>query len=92
MQCELCGISDKRLLEKHHYYGRNVSPKTMRLCKNCHFLVSKYQNEVEVDQRKKGASNNELAAFAIISIGALYSVMGDILMGIGGEILNETKN
>jgi hypothetical protein len=87
--CEICGITDKRVLEKHHYYGRNISPKTLTLCKNCHFLITRKQNELQPGKRSRNTPKNELESFAMVSIGALISVIGDMMVTLGEYPIKE---
>lgn len=82
-ECFGCGEQKRELLENHHVLGKNYALETVRLCKNCHFLVTKAQNTVSPRRRSKKAAKTDLEAFAFISIGALFSLMGEIFTEAG---------
>ena len=43
--CVVCSHGDPLDLELHHIAGRANSPVLVSLCRNCHYRISKVQNE-----------------------------------------------
>lgn len=89
--CAFCGEDNEKLLEKHHVFGRNTSPEILDLCKNCHYLITLEQNKINPRRRSKKAAKTDLEAFAFVSVGALFSVMGEILTEAGKIYYRDIK-
>lgn len=90
-KCALCGVNDSRLLEKHHTDGKNFSPDTVLLCKNCHYKITYEQNKITPKRRSKNATINDLVNFMLISEGVLFNEMGRVLKDTGEELNKISK-
>lgn len=90
-KCVLCGVNDNRLLEKHHTDGKNFSPNTVLLCKNCHYKITYEQNKITPKRRSKNATINDLVNFMLISEGVLFNEMGRVLKDTGEEFNKISK-
>ena len=91
--CFICGENNPQLIENHHIFGRNYSPVIIPLCKNCHFLQTREQNKISPKKRSKNASENELEQFMLVSVGALFKLMGETLIELGGgDLINGEQN
>jgi hypothetical protein len=87
LACVVCEEDDPDLIEMHHVDGRNNSEWKKPLCKNHHFKVTLKQNKVSPKARSKATSLQNLRAFNIISIGALVVELGNRLIKIGYEMV-----
>ena len=67
--------------------GRNNSDWEIPLCKNCHTKITAEQNKVSPKVRSKEAPLQSQRAFNIISIGALLRDLGDGLIDIGWDVI-----
>ncbi|WP_321431132.1 HNH endonuclease signature motif containing protein [uncultured Methanolobus sp.] len=85
--CIVCGEDNPDVIEMHHVDGRNNSDWIEPLCKNCHFKVTSKQNRIKPKARSKNTSLQNLRAFNIISIGALAVELGNRLMKVGYEMV-----
>ena len=90
--CELCGESDIRLLENHHIFGKNFSPKIMLLCKNCHYKITHEQNKIAPKRRSQKASEKEKLAFTFLSIGVLIEEIGRTIKETGNILFEQDIN
>ena len=90
--CELCGESDIRLLEKHHIFGKNFSPKIMLLCKNCYYKIAHEQNKITPKRRAQNTSEKEKLAFAFLSIGVLIEEIGKTIKETGNILFEQDIN
>ena len=85
LRCIECAEDDPIVIELHHPYGRNNSEKTVPLCKNCHFKVTKQQNKLPRNVRLSTESREEKIRFILVSVGALLEDIGKQLRMIGLE-------
>ncbi|WP_292463472.1 HNH endonuclease signature motif containing protein [Methanolobus sp.] len=85
--CVVCGEDDPEVIEMHHVEGRNNSDWIEPLCKNCHSKITTKQNRVSPKARSSNASLQNLRAFNIISIGALVVELGNSLINVGYEMV-----
>lgn len=85
LACSKCGVDDANLIEMHHVDGRNNSDWEIPLCKNCHTKITAEQNKASPKVRSKDAPLQNQKAFNIISIGALLRDLGDGLIDIGWD-------
>lgn len=87
LACLECGENDPNVIEIHHVDGRNNSDWEIPLCKNCHTKVTAEQNKESPKVRSKDASLMNKRAYRIISNGALLRDIGDGLIDIGREMV-----
>ncbi|NPE28391.1 HNH endonuclease [Methanococcoides sp. SA1] len=85
--CFNCVEDNPEVIEMHHVDGRNNSDWIIPLCKNCHTKITAEQNKISPKKRSKKASSENLAAFNIISIGALLELIGKRLGDLGREMI-----
>lgn len=87
ISCVECGEDNPNLIEMHHVDGRNNSDKEIPLCKNCHTKITAEQNKESPKVRSKKASLMNKRAYRIISNGALLRDLGDGLIDLGRELV-----
>jgi 5-methylcytosine-specific restriction endonuclease McrA len=85
--CVECGEDNPTVIEMHHVDGRNNSNWEIPLCKNCHTKVTAEQNKESPKVRSKDATLLNKRACRIISNGALLRDIGDGLIEIGREMV-----
>lgn len=85
--CVGCGRDLSSGFENHHIIGRNNSDWTEPLCKHCHYEITLEQNRLSPKARSTGASLQNKRAFSLISIGALLRRIGQHLINLGIEMV-----
>jgi len=89
-KCSICEDRDDvvNLLEKHHWLGRKLSDICIWLCKNCHSVVTHYQNKL-LTKVRKSRKNRHMTIFAVASIGGLLVVIGKKLLWLADRLARE---
>ena len=90
-RCLVCGEANPVLLERHHLYGRKNSDELVWLGKNCHYLVSYYQNRLPRLVRSNPFTDKERLAFILTTNGALLERQGAYLRVLGEKMSRDEK-
>ena len=79
--CVACGHDDQLDLELHHIAGRENSPVLVSLCRNCHYRISKVQNEQwPEDWYKKKNSQARKNAYLLRGLSDLLRLISDVAL------------
>ena len=79
--CVACGHDDQLDLELHHIAGRANSPILVSLCRNCHYRISKVQNEHwPEDWYKKGHSQAKKNVLFLRGLSDLLRLISDVAL------------
>ena len=79
--CVVCRHDDQLDLELHHIAGRENSPILVSLCRNCHYRISKVQNEQwPEDWYKKKHSQARKNAYLLRGLSDLLRLISDVAL------------